>query len=131
MTILNILGMQDDPHGKGICSLWEAFTNLFAVDTPHYHTAFSWLLLAGGAVLAFCTLRSQRARKHIMRHLLTIAVGIFMLGTGLYIIGFNGEGSHNNPLVLLLRSMLASVEMFVSESELIEVEPALKEKRSW
>lgn len=127
MTILNILGMQDDPHGKGICSLWEAFTNLFAVDTPHYHTAISWLLLAGGAVLAFCTLRSQRARKYIMRHLLTIAVGIFMLGTGLYIIGFNGEGSHNNPLVLLLRSMLASVEMFVSESELIEVEPALKE----
>ena len=109
MTILNILGMQDDPHGKGICSLWEAFTNLFAVDTPHYHTAISWLLLAGGAVLAFCTLRSQRARKYIMRHLLTIAVGIFMLGTGLYIIGFNGEGSHNNPLVLLLRSMLASV----------------------
>ena len=51
MTILNILGMQDDPHGKGICSLWEAFTNLFAVDTPHYHTAFSWLLLAGGASL--------------------------------------------------------------------------------
>ena len=44
MTILNILGMQDDPHGKGICSLWEAFTNLFAVDTPHYHTAISWLL---------------------------------------------------------------------------------------
>lgn len=42
MTILNILGMQDDPHGKGICSLWEAFTNLFAVDTPHYHTAISW-----------------------------------------------------------------------------------------
>ena len=81
MTILNILGMQDDPHGKGICSLWEAFTNLFAVDTPHYHTAFSWLLLAGGAVLAFCTLRSQKARKRIMRNLLPIAVVIFMLGT--------------------------------------------------
>lgn len=41
-------------------------------------------------------------------------------------IGFNGEGSERNVFALVLRSVVASMEMFVSESELIEVEPVAK-----
>lgn len=61
-----------------------------------------------------------------MQHLVGCAVGVFILGTFLYVIGFNDEGTGHNPLALLLRSVIASMEMFVSESELIEVQPDMK-----
>lgn len=49
------------------------------------------------------------------------------MGVVLYMIGFNWEGSRNNLLVLFLRSTISSLEMFVSQSELIEVSHHLKE----
>lgn len=54
------------------------------------------------------------------------AITVFLSGIFLYIIGFNEEGTGNNPTALLLRSITASMEMFVSESELIEVQEGIK-----
>ena len=76
--------------------------------------------------VAICIL-DRGCRKFIFHHLKTIASTVFLAGVALYVIGFNDMGSQNNLLTLLLRSSIASVEMFVSESELIEVKHSLHE----
>lgn len=77
------------------------------------------------AFLALCLLRNSW-RRWIFRHLKCIAVCVFIVGILVYMIGFNEHGSKNDFLVLFLRSCIASLEMFVSESELIEVGVSLK-----
>lgn len=77
------------------------------------------------AFLALCLFRSSW-RKWIFRHLKWIAVCVFVVGILIYMIGFNEHGSKNDFLVLFLRSCISSLEMFVSESELIEVGKPLK-----
>lgn len=126
LTTLNILGIQSDPAGKSASEATRFFLDLFATNEPHGYTLWSWSLLALGLLAAWLLLRRRESRKWIMSHLIPGAFLVFVLGTVLYIIGFNGEGTANNPLALLLRSMMASVEMFVSKSELIEVEPEVK-----
>lgn len=76
--------------------------------------------------VAICIL-NRNCRKFIFHHLKAIASTVFLAGVLLYVIGFNEMGSQNNLLTLLLRSSIASVEMFVSESELIEVKHSLHE----
>lgn len=49
-----------------------------------------------------------------------IALGVWLLGWVLYIIGFSEGGTKDSP-ALFLRSALSSLEMFVSHSDLIEV----------
>lgn len=88
--------------------------------------------LSGVALVVLCVflglcLCCGRWRRWIFRHLKWIAGSVFVLGVVLYMIGFNIEGCRNNLLVLFLRSTVSSLEMFVSESELIEVSPHLKE----
>lgn len=78
------------------------------------------------AFLALCLFLSSW-RRWIFRHLKWIAVCVFVVGIMLYMSGFNDEGSENNILVLFLRSCISSLEMFVSESDLIEVKCALKD----
>lgn len=77
------------------------------------------------AFLALCLFRSSW-RKWIFRHLKWIAGCVFVVGILIYMIGFNEHGSKNDFLVLFLRSCISSLEMFVSESELIEVGKPLK-----
>lgn len=71
-------------------------------------------------------LKHSHIRKHLINHLKLYAFIVFIAGWILYMIGFNGEGSERNVFALVLRSVVASMEMFVSESELIEVEPVAK-----
>lgn len=52
-------------------------------------------------------------------------LAVFLLGVVLYFIGFNDHGSRDNVLALLLRASMSSIEMFVSESDLIEVKHGL------
>lgn len=66
-------------------------------------------------------------RRHIIRHLMLYACVVFGVGFLLYLIGFNWEGSRLNAVALVFRSITASMEMFVSESELIEVAKGAKE----
>ncbi len=88
-------------------------------------TLVSWCTL-GACILLVILLWRRKNRQWLMQHLVGCAVGVFLLGTFLYIIGFNHEGTGHNPLALLLRSMMASIEMFVSDSELIEVQEEIK-----
>ena len=55
------------------------------------------------------------------------AITIFLAGTALYCYGFTLEPSIEGPVTILIRSMLSSVEMFVSHSDLFEVEEAQHE----
>ena len=65
-------------------------------------------------------------RKAIFSHLKLIAATVFAAGIVLYFIGFNWEGSQGNVLALLMRATVSSIEMFVSETDLLEVEHSLK-----
>ena len=66
-------------------------------------------------------------RKKVMDHLMGCAIVVFLMGVGLYAVGFWHEGTENNILAALFRSVTASMEMFVSESELIEVHEVCKD----
>lgn len=84
------------------------------------------LVLLAGFALAYAMLRWGKARRWLIGHLMGCAMVLFVLGVGLYVVGFNHEGTAQNATALLLRSMTASMEMFVSESELIEVDETVK-----
>lgn len=57
----------------------------------------------------------------LFRHLKIQAFLIWVCGVILYMVGFNEHGSAASNVALLLRSSLSSMEMFVSHSDLIEV----------
>lgn len=96
--------------------------NLFSCTNFSDYTKISWSILLIGGFFAYFILRKSTTRKWIIQHLMRCAILIFISGLFLYIIGFSHEGTGHNPIALLLRSATASMEMFVSESELIEVE---------
>lgn len=78
-------------------------------------------------ILALFVISKRNVRKHIINHLMKYAIIVFGAGVVLYSCGFWHEGSEGNIVACLLRSATASMEMFVSESELIEVREACKE----
>lgn len=78
-------------------------------------------------ILALFVISKRNVRKHIINHLMKYAIIVFGAGVVLYSCGFWYEGSKGNIVACLLRSATASMEMFVSESELIEVQEACKE----
>lgn len=81
----------------------------------------SLLGLLGAILLVGFIFKRHAARQWVMQHLMGCAVTVFLCGVMLYVIGFSWEGTQGNAIALLLRSVTASMEMFVSESELIEV----------
>lgn len=91
-------------------------------------TATHWIELALFILMVVFgfVLISSRLRRLSLRYLMQIAMAVFVSGVGLYLVGFCHEGSAYNALALVPRSVIASVEMFVSESELIEVSPEWK-----
>lgn len=100
--------------------------NLLCCTNLSIPTCISWGLLISSIFLGIFIICKSRTRKWIMQHLMWCAVTVFLSGIFLYIIGFNWEGTEKNPTALLLRSITASMEMFVSESELIEVQEEIK-----
>lgn len=78
-------------------------------------------------ILAAFVISKRNVRKHIINHLMAYAIIVFGAGIALYMFGFDYEGTAGNWLALFLRSITASMEMFVSESELIEVQDKCKE----
>lgn len=88
---------------------------------------YSWAMSILFVIMAVFVCVKRGIRKHIINHLMTYAIGVFFSGVVLYVVGFNYDGTANNWLALLLRSITASIEMFVSESELIEVQNTCKD----
>lgn len=76
------------------------------------------------ALLILCVLFYYKHdwRRKVVNHLMGYAIGVFFMGIILYSIGFWHEGTENNIVATVFRSIIASMEMFVSESELIEVQ---------
>lgn len=66
----------------------------------------------------------KTSRRFVINHLKYIALAIFLFGVILYGIGYNEEnsGSEWNFIALGFRSVLSSLEMFISHSDLIEVD---------
>lgn len=89
----------------------------------------SWTLEAIG-LLVICALVFSNWKK-ITRlattHMVLAAFVIWIAGLVLYSIGFAYEGSGKSLTAYTLRAAMASVEMFLSNNELIEVSPHYKE----
>lgn len=116
----------DDEHplGELMGFVWREFCSVSAFSRA---TLLSWALLFIGIAFAVCILNHKEWRRRTMQHLIHWAMGVFLSGVVIYIIGFSTEGTGHNPLALMSRSVIASMEMFLSESELIEVAPQMKE----
>lgn len=89
----------------------------------------SWLLEAAmlivlGAIILFSWKKIARLATS---HMVIAAFIIWLCGLVLYSIGFAYEGSGRTLIAFLSRSALASLEMFISNNELIEVSPYYKE----
>lgn len=94
-----------------------------------------WLFTAPLALVfvlffALCVFVTK-LRRAIFKHLKWIAATVFVAGIVLYFMGFNHEGSTGNVLALLLRATVSSIEMFVSETDLLEVEHHLKNDHTY
>ena len=90
-------------------------------------TTYNYTVIILIVMLAVFVASRRSIRKHIINHLMAYAIIVFGVGVWLYMVGFNYEGTADNLMALFLRSVTASMEMFVSESELIEVQEACKE----
>jgi len=75
--------------------------------------------------LAYVTyLGASRLNIKVLR---SSALLLFLCGMALYCYGFTISNSLEGPFTILLRSALSSVELFVSHTDLIEIEPAQEE----
>ena len=76
-------------------------------------------------ILLFRVANKNKLNRFIETHIKWIAGVVFLSGVALYFIGFWDGGSSGNVITLLLRAILSSMEMFVSNSDLIEVKSSM------
>ena len=89
------------------------------------------LIIIGGAIallIALWNFLLQWLKKNSSRRISRenkafthSAVGVFVCGVVIYFIGYDYEGTGENMVTLLLRSVLSSFEMFLSKSNLIGI----------
>ena len=79
------------------------------------------IVIALLAILFAVSICKPNVKVMLFRHLKIQAFLIWVCGVILYMVGFNEHGSAASNVALLLRSGLSSMEMFVSHSDLIEV----------
>lgn len=77
------------------------------------------LLMAGVFVIAHLKSKKSKAKS-------IVGLIIFLAGCWIYFIGFSYDGCENNIWALTLRSCMSSLEMFISKSDLLGVNPACK-----
>ena len=114
-------------HGQtGMASAADVMSNFCRIFDNYW---FAVLLAFIVVILFFIFSRNGIAR--LTKHLKFTALVIWIAGLVLYMYGFNEGGSENNSLVLFLRASLSSMEMFVSHSDLIEVNGSLHHKAAY
>lgn len=79
------------------------------------------IVIALLAIIFAVSICKPKVKVKLFRHLKIQAFLIWVCGVILYMVGFNEHGSAASNVALLLRSSLSSMEMFVSHSDLIEV----------
>lgn len=109
--------------GKKICENIKENTAFIEHHLCYFNTFAVCLFVM---IIWVCFIHKE-GRKRFTNHLMLWAIGVFGVGSILYAIGFFYEGTEGNLVALVLRSAIASMEMFVSESELIEIHAACKE----
>lgn len=67
-----------------------------------------------------------RLKKINIKIKLLVGLAIFVAGCWIYFIGFNYGGCEHNIWALTLRSCMSSLEMFISKSDLLGVNPACR-----
>lgn len=121
--MIDILNVCACAHEAEIETVFHSLNDWLGERLTTYNLATILFII----ILVSLLFLKRNIRKHIIKHLMGYAIGIFFSGAVLYGLGFNYEGTAGNWLTLILRSVTASMEMFVSESELIEVQEAYKE----
>ena len=109
ITTILLSATAEHANLEEICS--NFFNNWNNVSTMEFISLIVFFIVA-----CFLLMYSS-VRKHIINNLMPYACAIFIAGFILYFIGFNGEGNESNTIALFFRSVTASMEMFVSESE--------------
>lgn len=79
------------------------------------------------ALIIFKVVDNNKISRFFERRIGLFAAAVFVAGIVLYFIGFWSQGSAGNILTLMFRSVLSSLEMFVSHSDLIEVRHEMHE----
>lgn len=108
---------------------WHHLTQVFDFSNSLHHPDYTYFSLGGLLLLIILSIfftTHKSFHKFIMRYLFRWAILVFVMGLMLYMMGFAEHGTSHNPMALSLRAIMASIEMFVSKSELIEVGEALK-----
>lgn len=87
------------------------------------------IILLVGLFLLF---HSKKTRKWIRKNLRSIALVVFIAGIVIYMFGFSSKdygfiGSHDNIISLFLRSILASIGMFIANNSLVAVAESWKD----
>ncbi len=95
-----------------------------AVAVLCWHDKLSLLLLLTLLYLSLFMVR--RPRQWLVNHLGKQAVGVWLCGVAIYVVGYNYGASYQNAPSLLLRSLVSATSMFAGQSGLIGVSDALK-----
>ena len=102
---------------------------------PEYANSYwqSWLIeivimLTVFVVLAF---NWKRISRMALSNMIASALVIWVCGVILYSMGFAHEGSASSIVAWILRAFQASLMMFVSDNELMEVSPYYKEDTTY
>lgn len=95
-------------------------------DIVSFRLYFSVAAIFTTILLMSVTNRNKMSR-FVEHHVKWIALSVFLSGIVLYFIGFWDGGSSGNVITLLLRATLSSLEMFVSQSDLLEVRHSMHE----
>ena len=106
--------------------LIELNTFSYLDNIVHFRLLFSVTAIMLSIMLLGLINRNKLSR-FIEFHVKWIAISVFLSGIILYFIGFWDGGSSGNIITLLLRATLSSLEMFVSQSDLIEVRHSMHE----
>lgn len=89
-----------------------------AVKPPLFSLGLFFVILILLLVILCCI---PAIKRFITKHLKGIALCVWLSGFFVYVAGFNDGGSENNYLILCLRAALSAFEMFVSQSDLLEI----------
>lgn len=129
-TIQVLTGHAEENEVRSLSSqIAECFSN--CIDSCSQRILESnWLdglniVIALLAILFAVSICKPKVKVMLFRHLKIQAFLIWVCGVILYMVGFNEHGSAASNVALLLRSCLSSMEMFVSHSDLIEVNGVL------
>lgn len=92
-----------------------------------------WLMELVVLIILFVLLvmNWKRTVRFLTSNMIPVALTVWAVGVAVYVLGFSYEGTARSFPALILRSMQASLGMFISDNELIEVSLEYKESPAY